>query len=124
MSKHLLSVIELPGHPDFSALYAKLGIEEKQVRSTRQAINALKKSAPDLILADFLYGYSNNYAGINICNLDVLMYSLPKYAPAAEVVIMVDKSELVYAEKFATMFPVRAMLLHPFTVQQLEAALT
>jgi len=123
LAKHLLSVIELPGHPDFSSLYAKLSIKEQQVNSPRQAISALKKFRPDVILADFLYGYSNNYAGINICNLDVLMYSLPKYAPNAEVLITVDKAEVVYAEKFSKMFTLKGMLIRPFTADQLEAAL-
>lgn len=122
-TKKLLTVIELPGFSNYSSLFAKLHIQEKQVNSPRQAIHALKKFKPDVILADFLYGYSNNYAGINICNLDVLMYSLPKYAPAAEVLIMVEQSEVAYAEKFASMFPLRGMLVRPFTSQQLEVAL-
>ncbi|SEH04791.1 hypothetical protein [Candidatus Venteria ishoeyi] len=123
-NKTLLSVIELPGHPNFSDLYQKLNIREQRVNSPRKAIKMLKKSVPDLIFAEFLYGYSNNYAGINICNLDVLMYSLPKYAPNAKVIIFVDKSELQYARQFGEMFTLQEILVRPFTVQQLEAVLT
>ncbi|SEH04964.1 hypothetical protein [Candidatus Venteria ishoeyi] len=122
-NKTLLSVIELPGHPNFSDLYQKLNIREQRVNSPRKAIKMLKKSAPDLIFAEFLYGYSNNYAGINICNLDVLMYSLPKYAPEAKVIIIADKSEQQYAKQFAEMFPLQAILIRPVTTQQLETVL-
>jgi hypothetical protein len=65
----LFSIIESPLHPDFSALYKRLNIEESKFSSMRRAIAALKTQTPDLVVAEFMYGYGNNYAGVNVCNL-------------------------------------------------------
>ena len=74
----LLSVIESPTHPNFSALYQSLGIQENKVNSSRKAISHIKDSPPDIIVAEFFYGYGSNYAGVNISNLDVLLFSLQR----------------------------------------------
>ena len=89
----LFSVIESPVHPNFSNLYQGLGIQEVRLSSIRKALAQLKKQQPDYIVAEFFYGYGNNYAGVNISNLDVLLSSLQKYAPAARVIVLVDKAE-------------------------------
>ncbi|MDT8404072.1 hypothetical protein [Sulfuriflexus sp.] len=89
----LFSIIESPTHPPLSEYYRQLGIEEVRLTSTRKAIHALKTQTPDFVVAEFFYGYGNNYAGVNICNLDVFLYSLQKYAPAAKVIVFVDKEE-------------------------------
>ena len=46
-----------------------------------KAISQLRKRPPDFIVTEFFYGYGNNYAGVNLSNLDVMLSSLPKYAP-------------------------------------------
>ena len=74
--KTLFSIIESSAHPNFSELYKALGFKEIKINSMRKAIAALKKQQPDFIVAEFFYGYGNNYAGVNISNLDVLLYSL------------------------------------------------
>jgi hypothetical protein len=38
----------------------------------------LKRTRPDWVVAEFLYGFGNNYAGANLCNLDVCLASLRK----------------------------------------------
>ena len=79
-TKTLFSIIESSGHPNFTELYNSLDIEEIKINSMRKAISTLKKQQPDFIVAEFFYGYGNNYAGVNISNLDVLLYSLQKYS--------------------------------------------
>jgi hypothetical protein len=120
----LFSIIESPLHPDFSALYARLGIRESKFSSMRKAISALKTQTPDLVVAEFIYGYGNNYAGINVCNLDVFLYSLQKYAGNTAVIVLVDKSEYQYVEKLAALFPLHAVLQYPVTAQDIEPYLT
>jgi hypothetical protein len=109
----LLSVIESPLHPNFSALYRRLGLAEKRADSMRKAITSLKNRPPDFIVCEFFYGYSNNYAGVNISNLDVMLHSLQKYAPTARVVVLVDKAEQQYVAKLEAIFPLHAVLVHP-----------
>ncbi len=123
-SSLLFSIIETPSHPNFSALYSRLGISEIKFNSMRKTISHLKKQKPDFIVAEFSYGYSNNYAGVNVSNLDVMLASQRKYAPDARVVVLVDKSELQYVGKLQALFPVHAVLPYPVTAAQIEKVLT
>jgi hypothetical protein len=120
----LFSIVESPMHPDFSRLYRQLGIRELRLGSMRKAISQLKKDRPDYVVAEFFYGYGNNYAGVNVSNLDVFLYSLQKTAPDARTIVMLDKSERQYIEKLTAILPVHAVLQHPVSEQDIEAVLT
>ncbi len=123
-SATLFSIIESPLHPDFSEVYQHAGIQEVKLRSTRKAISELKKQTPDYVVAEFFYGYGNNYAGVNISNLDVFLYSLQRYAPQARVIVMVDKSERQYVDKLQELFSLHAILQHPVSEAQIEKILS
>ena len=115
MSKRcLFSIIESPLHPNFSQIYQDNCIDEVRFTSMRKALAALKKQIPEYIVAEFFYGYGNNYAGVNISNLDVLLYSLQKYAPKAKVIVMVDKKERKYVDKLNEILPLYGILQFPF----------
>jgi len=119
----LYSVIESPAHPNLTALYRRLGIEEIKLNSVRKAISQLKKRPPDWVVADFSYGYANNYAGVNVSNLDVLLSSLRRYAPQARVVVLAEKAEYQYVDKLTALFPVHAVLQYPVQATQMEVLL-
>ncbi len=119
----LFSIVESPLHPDFSSLYRQLGLREFRFGSLRKAISALKSSIPDIVVAEFMYGYGNNYAGVNVSNLDVFLYSLQKYSSDSDLIIMVDKAELQYVDKLSTLFPVYAVLQHPVQEQDMKRCL-
>ena len=112
----LFSIIESPLHPKLSALYQRLGYEEVPLTSTRKAVSQLKRQRPDLVVADFVYGYSNNYSGIHISNLDVFLMSMQKFAPDTRVIILAAANELEYAEKMRDICPIEAIL--PFNVSE------
>jgi hypothetical protein len=119
----LFSIVESPAHRDFSRLYRRLGIEEVKLGSMRKAISALKKQTPDYVVAEFIYGYGNNYAGVNVSNLDVFLYSLQKYSANARIIVMVERRELQYVDKLAALFPLYAVLPLPVSEQDLENVL-
>jgi len=119
----LFSIAESPTHPDFSDLYQRLGFTEVKFGSMRKAISELKKQTPDVIVAEFFYGYGNNYAGVNISNLDVLLFSLQKAAPEARVIVLVEKSERQYVDKLNDILPLHAVLQQPVAEADMEAAL-
>ena len=79
----------------------------------RKALALLKSREFDYIVAEFFYGYGNNYAGVNISNLDVMLYSLQKYSPDTRVIVLVDKSECEYVDKLNEIFPIHAVLQYP-----------
>lgn len=119
----LFSIIESPLHPDFSALYRRLNIEESKFSSMRKAIGALKTQAPDLVVAEFIYGYGNNYAGVNVCNLDVFLYSLQKYSATTRILVLVEQHEFQYLQKLAALFPLHAVLQYPVREQDIESSI-
>jgi hypothetical protein len=116
----LLSIIESPTHPNFSNLYAELGFEQLRAESMRKAISMLRKRSPDYVVAEFFYGYGNNYAGVNLSNLDVMLASLPKYAPEAKVILFATRDEMHYVDKLRELFPVHAVLQQPAQAQQMQ----
>ena len=116
----LFSIVESPAHPDFSRLYKRLDIREVRLASMRKAISALKNATPDYVVAEFFYGYGNNYAGVNVSNLDVFLYSLQKYAPDVRVVVLVDRRERQFVEKLSALFPLHAVLTQPVREQDIE----
>lgn len=118
------SIIESSAHPNLSALYQRHGYEEIQLMSVRKAIQELKRHVPDLVVADFLYGYGNNYAGVNISNLDVFLYSLQKYAPACRVITLYEKSEQEYIGKLEELFAITARFAYPVAEKDIEKAIT
>jgi hypothetical protein len=119
----LLSLVESPMHPDFSTVYNRLNIKDKRVTSLRSAVSQLKQFQPDFVVAEFFYGYSNNYAGVNISNLDVFLFSLQKFAPQTRVIVMVNKSEYQYVGKLNEIFPLFAVLQHPVAETTIESLL-
>jgi hypothetical protein len=123
-TKTLFSIIESSGHPNFTSLYNTLGIQESKINSMRKAIAALKKQQPDFIVAEFFYGYGNNYAGVNISNLDVLLYSLQKYSAHTKVIVLVDKGEYQYVDKLNNIIKLHDILKFPINNKQLQDSLS
>lgn len=114
----LFSIVESPLHPKLSGLFSRLGFEEVELTSTRKAVSALKKQKPDVVVADFVYGFSNNYSGVHISNLDVFLMSMQKFAPGTPVIILCAKDEMEHAEKMRNICPIQAIL--PFSVEELD----
>jgi len=118
-TKIIYSLIASPLFPDLSELSQQIDFEEFRFDSTRKAISHLKKTPPDIVLGEFMYGYGNNYAGVNVSNLDVFLYSLQKYAPDARVIVLVDKEERQYVEKLAELFILSDILKLPVAKETL-----
>lgn len=83
----------------------------------------LKKEMPDIVLVEFFYGYSNNYAGANISNLDVLLRNMQQKYPNVKLLIISSKNEAKYVEKLVDIFPISALVTHPVTPENLGQAL-
>jgi hypothetical protein len=120
----LFSIIESPAHPTLMDIYARYAIEEIRFTSMRKALQELKSRPPDFVVADFIYGYGNNYAGVNISNLDVFLYSLQRYAPRAKVIVLVEKAERQYVDKLNEILPLHAVLIYPVTPDMVADLIT
>ena len=89
----------------------------------RKAMSSIKREPPDFVVAEFFYGYANNYAGVNISNLDVFLFSLQKYAPQAKVIVLVEKKERQYVDALNKIFPLHAVLQHPVSGEEIRQLL-
>ena len=112
MSLTILSLIESPTHPNLSNLFKQMGALEIKVNSSRNAIKALKIHKPDFIVAEFFYGFGNNYASVNVSNLDVLLSSLPRYSPDTKTIVFVMKEEEQFIKKLNALYPLHAAFMH------------
>ena len=120
----IISIIESPLHPNFSALYRENGLNETKVNSIRKAINLVKKKPVSFVVAEFFYAYSTNYSGVHKSNLDVLLISLRKYSPETRVLVLCEKSEHRYVKVLDELdFPVHAVLLHPVSESDMQPLL-
>ena len=119
----MFSIVESSLHPNFSALYDELNISNLYFHSMRKAIAKLKTIAPDYIVAEFFYGFGNNYAGVNISNLDVMLYTLQKYSPDSRVIIMVEKSQRQYVDALNKIIQIHTILIQPVSKDQMKQVL-
>ncbi len=119
----LYSILESPGHPNLSGLYRRLGIEELRLTSQRKAVQALKSRPPDWVVAEFFYGFGNNYAGASLSNLDVFLGGLQRFAPKARVVVLVSKDQRAYVSLLAGRFPIHGVLVRPVREDEVEEIL-
>lgn len=122
--KTVFSLIESPFHPDMNKVYRQFGFDEIKFNSMRKAISGLKKQLPDLIVADFVYGYGSNYAGANVCNLDVFLRSLEPFAHEYKLIVLVDKEEQEFVQKLHELFPISMALLNPVKAEHMQTVLT
>jgi len=118
------SIIDSPACPVVTAEYRQRGIREEIFSSTRKAISRIKQQPPDALVAEFRYGYSNNYAGVNISNLDVMLMSMQRYAPDTRVVVLASKDERQYVDQLNAIFPLREILVFPVTARKVADAVT
>ena len=119
----IYSIIESPAHPNFTALYTRLGFTELRFNTQRKAMMELKKQPVAVIVAEFFYGFGNNYAGVNVSNLDVLLSSLPRYSPDTKVIVLAQKDQYPHIGKLAQLFTLHQVLALPVTEIQMEGVL-
>lgn len=121
--KTLLTFAESPFFPNFAELYARLGIVETRVANSRKALAQVKSSPPDLIVAEFIYAWANNYASCHIGNLDVLLISLAKFSPETKVIVVAKKGEMEYAEQLRATYPFAALVQLPVSEERMGEVL-
>lgn len=119
----LFSLIESPFHPNFAALYQRLGMTETPFSSARNLHKALQKQAPDFFVGDFIYGWANNYAGTNLSNLDVTLATLQRFAPQAKVIVFTQAGDEPHVGKLKELFDIHAVLRYSASEAEMQAAL-
>ncbi len=115
----LLAIIELGGYPNLMPLYKKLGFDVEVVNSQRKARSLLKRSLPDVVVAEYIF--QSDFRD-RTSNLETLMAVLQRH-PGVRVVVFYLPEQ---AEKLAILearFPLFAKIAFPITVEKVERAL-
>ena len=115
----LLSIIELGGYPNLLSLYQRLGFDVEVVHSQRKARGLLKRSVPDVIVAEYIF--QSDFRD-RTSNLETLMAVLQRH-PEVKVIVFYLPEQ---AEKLATLearFPLFAKVDFPITPERVETVL-
>jgi len=118
--KNLLSIIELGGYPDFTALYQRLGYQVEKVHQMRKAMSQLKKKRPEVIVAEF--NFQSDFRD-RTSSLESLLATLQFSKLDSRVVVFYEKEYATQFERLHVTYP--DIIAMPFPIEEaaLEAAL-
>jgi len=115
----LLGIIELGGYPNLMPLYQRLGFQVDLLNSQRKARNYLKKTVPDVIVAE--YNFQTDFRDRS-SNLETLMAVLQRQPQVKLIVFYMPEFE----HKFNLLrerFPIFDAIPFPIIEAKVEAAL-
>ena len=115
----LLAIIEMGGYPNFMPLYQSMGFTVEVVNSMRKARAALKKEAPDVVVAE--YNFQSQFRD-RTSNLETLMAVLQKHG-GARVIAFYEKETRHKLDQLTERFPLHATLTYPVQEEALRDAL-
>lgn len=105
----LLSIIELGGYPNFTPLYQQAGFEVLTARSLRKALAALKKTTPQVIVAEF--NYQSDFRD-RTSNLESLLAAVQPQ-PDVKVIVFYEPQYRHQLERVRSRFAIYAALPYP-----------
>lgn len=117
--KTLLSVIELLGHRNLRPLYEGLGVRVLTEFSVRKAIAAVRKTPPDIVVADF---YFQPDFRDRVSNLESLLAAVQKL-PACRTVVLYEAPHEAALDKVRQRFHIDAAFTLPVKEADLESLL-
>ena len=118
-TKILLSIIELGGYPDLSAVYKKHGYEPIVVYSMRKALSALKKIKPSIIVAEF--NYQSDFRD-RTSTLESLI-AIAQRNVAMKVIVFYEKEYAHQFEKLKERYNFFATFSYPIEKAQIDKML-
>ena len=117
--KLLLSIIELGGYPNFTPLYESLGYEVTVATRMRKALGFLKKSQPDVIVAEF--NFQSDFRD-RTSSLETILSSTQGIIDSKMIVFYEQEYQHQYA-RFLERFDVFSSLVFPIDETELECVL-
>ncbi|WP_455211482.1 hypothetical protein [Kaarinaea lacus] len=115
--KILLSVVELGGYPDLTALYEQCGFTVIKTNTMRKALSLLKKQSPAVIVAEFIYGPTY---GSQLSNFESLFAALQRDAPSAHLIAFMDKTNSAHFDKLKSRFAAHKVFYFPVNRDELK----
>jgi hypothetical protein len=119
VSQRLLAIIELGGYPNLVPLYRRLGFDVDIANSQRKARTYLKKTVPDVVVAEF--NVQSDFRDRS-SNLETLCAVLQKH-PEVRLVVFHFPEHIDKLNALRARFPVHAAIPFPVTEAKVAAAL-
>jgi len=115
----LLSIIEIGGYPDFTALYEASGFKVLKTESVRKAVKLIRQHKPRVMVAEF--NFQSDFRD-RTSNLETLLSSTQGVTESAVIVFYEKEFEQQY-QRFLQNFEVAASLIFPIDETALATAL-
>ena len=119
MSPLLLSIVELGGYPNFSALYQQKNFAIEQAESMRKATKLLKKIKPAVVVAEF--NFQSDFRD-RTSSLETLMATVQRI-PNCKVIVFYEKEQRTQLERLLAVFDVFATIAFPINEDDLSQTL-
>ncbi len=115
----LLSLVELGGYPDYTALYERCGYQVVNTDNVRKAVKLVRKHQPRVIVAEFNFqsGFRDRTS-----SLETLMSSTQGIADS-QLIVFYEPEYAHQYQRFLQQFNVHASLAFPIDEARLEACL-
>ncbi|MDH5425504.1 MAG: hypothetical protein OEY29_10940 [Gammaproteobacteria bacterium] len=118
--KRLLSIVEQGGYPLYDSLYQQAGYQVTMVESMRKAVASIKKSQPDIIVAEF--NFQSDFRD-RTSSLETLLASIQQY-PDTKVVVFYDRENTDKLNRLLAVRDVHSTLAYPIDEKALASALS
>jgi len=119
LTKHLLSIVELGGYPDFSPVYQQAGYVVESVVSARKAISWLRRNKADVIVAEF--NFQSDFRD-RTSSLESILATVQRH-PDTHVIVFYDKEQEHQLARLQAVFPDILPLVFPVDESALREAL-
>lgn len=119
MSPVLLSIVEIGGYPNFSALYQQKGFAVEQVESMRKASKLLKKVKPAVVVAEF--NFQSDFRD-RTSSLETLM-AMVQRIPDCKVIVFYEQDQRPQLERLLAVSEVFSTLTFPIDQAALATVL-
>ena len=120
MPGELLSVVELGGYPDFSALYKRFGYEPTVEYSMRKALHRLKRKSYDVVVAEFNYQHTFRD---RLSSLESLIAAVQKH-PNIRLIVFYEKEHAEQFKILESQYAFYATVRFPIMESKVEAILS
>jgi CheY-like chemotaxis protein len=117
--KTLLSVVELGGYPNFTALYQRYGYQVESITSGRRAISRLKQGRLDVVVTEF--NYQTEFRD-RTSALESILATLQGRSEV-KVIVLYAPADQLQLDKLRTRFPGFIALPLPVAAEAMESAL-
>jgi len=119
VSPVLLSIVEIGGYANFTALYEQKGFAVEQADSMRKASKLLKKIQPAVVVAEF--NFQSDFRD-RTSSLETLMATVQRI-PDCKVIVFYEKEQAHQLQRLLAVFDVFATIAFPISEAELGNAL-